>query len=173
MTSASRVLAAGHSEFSRTNCDPLGVRQFALDQKIDEQNKCGSRSSFRWPIKANFCLQIACLASRQFNIPGVRLANAIVKLSGRGKGTGRRGVPTMARAALYFGLLSESHAWKAVAQFYCRFRKETFGACRSYGRMGKCIILVDLLPRRKPPSGFPLTSGGRHIKLSRLRMANN
>jgi hypothetical protein len=104
-TTAAGKPRAGVVDFSRTKCDPLGVLQFALDQKIDEQNKCGSRISFRWPITTNFCLQIACLALRQFNIPGVPLANAVAKLLG--EGTGRRGVSSMA-APLFILVFSRS-----------------------------------------------------------------
>ena len=87
--------------------------------------------------------------------------------------TRRRGASTMPRAAFILACYRSRIRWKAIAQFYCRFRKETFGACRSCGRMGKCITLGDLLPRRKPPNGSPITGGGRYIKLSRPRMAAN
>ena len=76
----------------------------------------------------------------------------------------------MARAAFNFGCYWSRLHWN-VAQFYCPFRKETFGACRSYGRMGKCIIWGDTRLRRRPPNGSPLTSGGRDIKLSHPKMA--
>ena len=87
--------------------------------------------------------------------------------------TTRRGASTMTRAAFILACYRSRIRWKAVAQVYCQFRKETCGACRSCGRMGKCITLGNLLPRRRPPNGSPITGGGRYIKLSRPRMVAN